>query len=79
MRNRPGNEPRLVAHLMNNTGHVNSTDCWCEPTYFWLQDGHDQWVFVVEHNDETADMHTLVLEQRGKDQDWVTALIESLH
>jgi len=62
-----------------HNGHVNSVDCWCEPTaIYWYCNVRGLMVLVVEHDDDTAAHHYDVLKLRDAENDWVTQLLESL-
>lgn len=67
-------------HIMNDVGHIDSTDCWCEPTYY-LVDGDDSPndvpTLVVEHEDDGRE-RTTVLALRTSKPDWLDSLLNSL-
>jgi len=54
----------------HRTGHVQSTDCWCEPSRIYLAvvRGMPGVTLVVEHNDEQRDNHLLILSRRERDR-----------
>lgn len=75
---KPDDGEHLEAHIMDETGHVTDTDCWCEPTYYWITDREGSPVLVVEHNDTDERQHVVVLHDREVNRDWITVLFDSL-
>lgn len=76
---RPGDGEHMEAHLMDeHTGHESSTDCWCEPKYYWSVDQDDMPLLVIEHDDTQTDIpHVAVLFKRNEERDWVTVLLDA--
>jgi hypothetical protein len=80
---RPGDEAHLEVHLMDDdAGHEMSTDCWCEPKYYWVipKSPDAPLMFVVEHDDDSEPVlpRSAVLHKRATERDWITVLMDSL-
>jgi len=61
-----------VVHVINSlNGHINSTDCWCEPSHILLMTNrYGIKILVVEHHDENSLEHRLViLSRRERDRE----------
>lgn len=69
------NEVHIVLH---ENGHINSVDCWCEPTGYWYTNRLDITMFVVEHNDDVPNHHEDVLDERDVHPDWVTKRLDEM-
>jgi hypothetical protein len=65
---------RNEVHVMNaENGHLNSTDCWCEPSAVqWVKNKHGVNVLVVEHNDNTLMHYRTLLACRERDKLFVS-------
>jgi hypothetical protein len=72
---------RNEAHIVNApmTGHLLSTDCWCEPTEIrWITNIFKIKVLIVMHEDIFNPLipHDLLLDHRDDDpNDWITPLL----
>ena len=67
--------------LPSMSGHIQSTDCWCEAQGYWITDSNGEPLFVVDHydlhdpTDAQGMLHTrsTILVLRDNDAtDWVT-------
>jgi hypothetical protein len=63
-------EGELHVVATTTVGHLQSTDCWCEPTkiYIAIVKGLPGATKVVEHNDESEESHLLHLSRRERDR-----------
>lgn len=66
------------AHVIGDQpGHIQSVDCWCEPTYYWMIGKSNTRIRVVEH-DMTCIAREAIIAKRTASPDWVTLVLESV-
>lgn len=76
---RPDDDEHYEAHLMNEgVGHVDDTDCWCEPHYYWIKAKDGTPMLVVEHEDDGVS-HAATLLKRLDEHDWISVLMNTLN
>jgi hypothetical protein len=69
-------------------GHVQSHDCWCEPTriYLTVVHGLPGVTRVIEHNDDATEHRLVIINRRERDRqkpcadfhtdhDWITRVL----
>lgn len=64
-------EGELHIMLNRHCGHIQSYDCWCEPSriYFATVRGLPGITKVVEHDDNVSEHHLVTLNKRERDRE----------
>jgi hypothetical protein len=76
------NPQRNELHIITQpSGHVLSTDCWCEVSkIYWSKNPNGEPILICEHGDDPnlPYHHKVVVSERNKEKDWITRLLNTI-